>query len=192
MLRRFLAVSCSLLIPASIAASACGPDPKPLECTEPHPSFDVLIVAPDGQLPPDMVVRVAYGGSSVEEYRADMPAIRQVVFCEPALPDGGAPPLANDAGAGGQGGAGGEAGAPSGGGMGGEATASAGSGGGAELDAGGAALPGLRCELWTQGPATLEVEAREFEPVERTLRVSTSACTVMETIELQPLDGGTI
>jgi len=125
-----------------------------------------------------MVVRVAYGGSSVEEYRADMPAIRQVVFCEPALPDGGAPPLANDAGAGGQGGAGGEAGAPSGGGMGGEATASAGSGGGAELDAGGAALPGLRCELWTQGPATLEVEAREFEPVERTLRVSTSACTV--------------
>jgi hypothetical protein len=186
--RRFLFLGCSLLVPASAFAPACGPDPRPLECREPHPSFNVVISAPgEALLPPDTRISVAYGGSSVEEYQADMPGLRQVVFCEPSLPDGGALPQANSGGAAGEGG---------------ETQSSAGAagdtstGGGGEGGASGAAgkrvgpLLALRCELWTQGPATIQIEAASFAPVERKLRVSTSVCTVTETIELEPLDGG--
>ena len=193
-LRRFLGSTLSLLALSAAAAVSCGPDAPPLECPEPHPSFDVLIMAPDGPLPPTTWVHVAYGGSSFEDYHADMPGPRQVVFCEPTAADGGALQEPEDSGvdASAAGGAGGE---PSLAALGGAAGASGGHGGaGGE---GGAtpelasALAGLRCQLWTQGPATITVDSGEvYALAEQKLKVSNTVCTVVETIELEPPEDG--
>jgi hypothetical protein len=177
----------SLFVLSAVLAPSCGPDAPPLECPEPHPSFDVLIVAKDGPLPSDTLVTVAYGGGS-EEYRADAPGPKQVVFCEPTTADGGAlPPM----GAGGESGAGGAGGEPSANANGG-APNSLGGGGGVGGETGAtphasALLEGIRCQLWTQGPATVTVDTNDvYETKVHPLRVSNTVCTVVETIEVAP------
>jgi hypothetical protein len=52
--------------------------------------------------------------------------------------------------------------------------------------AGGAAgaTESLECELWTEGPATIEVKALGYEPVERELKVDLEVCTTAVTLEL--------
>lgn len=77
MIRSLLAVS---LLPLLIG---CGPDQR--QCTRSQVSFKVVLELPGQPLPEDTVVRVMYGGSSVEEYRLDERGVHhEVVFCGPA------------------------------------------------------------------------------------------------------------
>lgn len=49
--------------------------------------------------------------------------------------------------------------------------------------AGDEAYAALQCELWTEGPATVQITATGFEPIERDLRIDEDECTTP--IELQ-------
>jgi hypothetical protein len=55
-----------------------------------------------------------------------------------------------------------------------------GEGGRAAEESGGALL----CELWTEGPATVQITATGFEPLERDLRVDEDECTTSIELEL--------
>lgn len=210
-MRSRLIASLALFTSAAVLmAPACGPDPKPLDCPEPHPAFDVLVVAPDGPLPPDLKLSVRYGGSSEEIYRLGVPGERQVVFCRASGTDGGVLSTPEDAGSDadaslegrGEGGGGGNHAELEGGAAGQSAGAagrgSDGHGGqGGQSEGGSSGIlssdegwPGLRCELYTEGPATIELEATGFEPEIRELRLSPKVCTVFEAIELSRLDAG--
>lgn len=62
--------------------------------------------------------------------------------------------------------------------------------GGRSGDEGGASglVPGsyaaLQCELWTEGPATVQITASGFEPLERDLRIDADECTTPIELEL--------
>jgi hypothetical protein len=107
----------------------------------------------------------------------------QVLFCarsdregEPLAGGGGA---ASGGGAAGNGGAGGASGA-----------------GGTGASAGGAAplapsgVPALRCTLWTQGPATLEITGTGYLDQVEELELMRGTCTVEAQLELMRGDGG--
>jgi len=42
----------------------------------------------------------------------------------------------------------------------------------------------LLCELWTEGPATVRIEATGFQPLERDLRIDEDECTTPVELEL--------
>lgn len=42
----------------------------------------------------------------------------------------------------------------------------------------------LQCELWTEGPATVQITASGFEPLERDLRIDEDECTTPVELEL--------
>jgi len=170
-----LLLACALLPPF-----ACGPDAEPPPPCE-NEDFNVLIRAASGDLPADTVVTMIYG-SGREEYRVGEEDSPLSLFCEPATRDGEAlDPGDGSAGAGGSP-AGGASGA-------GGASASAGAGGatGATNSQG---VPALRCSLWTDGPATLEITAEGYPKHTVELELRRGTCTVDELIELMQGDAG--
>lgn len=127
----------------------------------------MLLTAENGPLPADTRINVRYGGNrDGEPYALGDTRTPQAVFCkELTSPPGGAEPQAN-AGAGGTG--------------------------------DGATPPeanvwGLRCRLFTQGPARLDVDAEGYEPIEdESLSFDDERrCEVEKPVELKrSLDGG--
>lgn len=148
---------------------ACGPDPKPQPPCD-GPTYELLLrTGNDVQLPDDTRLNVRYGGNHEgESYGIGQTTSGQAVFCtEETSPRGGAP---------------------------GESDASAGAGG-----AGGSAPPdtgvwALSCQLYTQGPARIDVTATGYEAIEEqdlTLD-ERKRCRVEVDIELQvAMDTGT-
>lgn len=126
----------SLLLLVSIPS--CGPDKRPQAPCD-GPSFNLVVRAEDGPLPPDTRINVRYGSNQDgEPYQLGQQASPQAVFCEEDTSTGGAPSSA--------GGAGGEV---------------------SETTAEPAGVQALRCRLYTQGPARLDVTATGYEPIER-------------------------
>jgi hypothetical protein len=155
-------------------AVACGSDPKPTEpCRDGRPDFELLITAPGGPLPADLVVHVEYGGGE-EEYSLASPGTQAVLFCDPSDREGNVidagTPSGGDAGAfGREAGTGGEGGAH------GEASAQA-----------------LFCRIWSFGAARIEVETMAYptiEPLE--LTPEKGVCTGKEELQLSMPDAGT-
>jgi hypothetical protein len=129
------------LLIALVAAlfAACGPDHKPDEPCD-GPTFNLVVTAEPGPLPPDTQINVRYGGNQEgEPYALGDTRTPQAVFCVESTTAGGAPSASEPvvAGAGGT---------PN------EATADAG-------------VQVLRCRLYTQGPARLDVTASGYVPV---------------------------
>lgn len=127
---------------AAAPFAACGPDRRPEEPCE-GPSFNLLIKAETGPLPPDTRINVRYGGNpDGEPYQLGKPRTPQAVSCLEDTSPGGAP--SDDRASGVAAGAGGES-APD-----------------------DTAVWRLRCALYTQGPARLDVTAKGYEPIKDT------------------------
>jgi hypothetical protein len=103
----------------------------------------------------------------------------QVLFCARTNREG--EPL-EGGGAAGNSGAGGASGASGAGGAG------ASAGGAAPLAPSG--VPALRCTLWTQGPATLEITGSGYLDQREELELMRGTCTVEAQLELMRGDGG--
>lgn len=134
---------------------ACGPGKRPPEGCD-GPSFNLVVHAEDSPLPPDTRINVRYGSNQEgEPYALGQPPRKQAVFCEEDTVQGGGPSEVPAPSRGANGGAGGAAGEASG-----EPAPS--------LEAGGASpeVWALRCRLYTQGPARVDVTATGYEPVE--------------------------
>ncbi|RYZ04043.1 MAG: hypothetical protein EOO73_25675 [Myxococcales bacterium] len=160
------------------SATACGPGQRPPEGCD-GPSFNLVVQAEEGPLPPDTRINVLYGSNQEgEPYALGQPGRKQAVFCEEDTVQGGAPSERSDSGSasaesGGAGGAPSEAPAPP------------------EGDPGAAAerVWALRCRLYTQGPARLDVTATGYEPIEdRALSFADDdRCDVEALVVLTPL-----
>lgn len=109
---------------------------------------------------------VAYG-SGREEYALSARGRPEILFCKAT--DANGEPL--DEGLGGVGGAAGQ-------GAGGE--------GGNDSGRRGDDVRGLRCELWTQGPATITVLAEGYAELTEDLRRERSECTLTKELKLEP------
>lgn len=133
-MRSWLA-SLHLLAIGTTAIGACGPDKRPEEPCD-GPSFNLVVTAEGGPLPPDTRINVRYGSNQKgEAYRLGQQTSPQAVFCDEdrnTLPGVGG---ANLGGA-----------AP------------------AETDA--RDVQALRCRLYTQGPARLDATATGYQAVE--------------------------
>ena len=126
---------------AAAPFGACGPDRRPEEPCE-GPSFNLVVKAEAGPLPADTRINVRYGGNpDGEPYQLSKPRTPQAVKCVEDTSPGGAP--SDDA-----------------------ASALAGAGGASAPDD--ATVWSLRCALFTQGPARLDVTATGYEPIEDT------------------------
>lgn len=165
---------------AGLLLLGCGPDdPPPPPCR--GADFQVLVAALTGELPRDLVVRVKYGANpGGEEFRMTEATTPVAVFCSRATRDGmvlvGGLPIPDGAG-----------GMPA-----------AFSGGGGEGGGGGAVdgpivhppaksgVEALSCRLWTDGPATLELEAEHYHPLDEIpdLETESGVCTVEEEVLL--------
>ncbi len=153
----------------------CGPDQKPsLPCE--GPTFNLVLRAPSGPLPADTRLLVKYGGNNDgEAYELGTAPQPQVVFCsEEASAPGG-----NTAATPGAGGV--------------AATDPTDLAGGAAGEAGARGLPedgvqALKCRLYTQGPARLDVTASGYEPIlEHDLTLGKVRCAVDVEVVLTPL-----
>ena len=117
---------------------ACGPDPKPEEPCN-GPTFNLLVRADGGPLPSDTRINVRYGANQDgEPYALGKAGPAQAVHCTEDTSPGGQPSTTDDqddAGNAGQGGSGNEP------------------------------VWKLRCLLYTQGPAHLDVTASGYAPV---------------------------
>jgi len=129
----------------AVPFAACGPDHRPEEPCE-GPSFNLVVRTDLGvPLPPDTRINVRYGGNpDGEPYALGEARTPQAVSCRET--SGGAP-SGDDESASGDGGA------------------AAGSVGSAPEPEGVAVLA-LKCGLYTQGPARLDVTAEGYEPIE--------------------------
>ena len=144
----------------STLLGACGPDKRPQEPWCDGPSFNLVVTAEGGPLPPDTRINVRYGSNQDgEPYTLGQPAFPQAVFCDE---DQG------PAGESGQSGAGGAGGAP-----------------GVERSELG--VQALRCRLYTQGPAHLDATASGYQPIDdQSLSFDTKDhCEVEIDVELQ-------
>jgi hypothetical protein len=150
---------------SALMVLACGHDPRPVIPCGPEPDFIVSISAEDGSLSRDTVVRVYYGGGDPEhpeEFRIDEQAPHFVLFCE--VTDSARNAI--------------DAGIP---GVGGEAGASH-----ENRDP----VQGIRCRMWTDGSAQLEVES-SFQPTQRlNLTPKKDECTVPTDFLLKRGDAG--
>ena len=134
------------VVGAALAGTvACGPDPKPEEpCS--GPSFNLVVRTAGAALPSDTRINVRYGGNREgEAYSLGDTRTPQAVFCTEDASAGGAP-------------TGGPQARPS--------AASSGEPDGAGNDDTAESVWALRCRLYTQGPARLDVTASGYEPVE--------------------------
>lgn len=158
----------------------CGPDsPPPPPCR--GADFQVLVAALAGDLPRDLLVRVKYGANPEgEEFRMTEATTPVAVFCSRATRDGkvldGGLPIPEGA-------SGMPAEFPAGGGEG---------GGGGAVDVPvvhpppKSGIEALSCRLWTDGPATLELEAEHYHPLDEIpdLDTESGVCTVEEEVLL--------
>jgi len=88
---------CGFVLGVAVASAGCGPDKRPQPFCD-GPSFNLVVTAEDGVLPPDTRINVRYGSNQAgEPYVVGQKTSGQSVFCE-ALSN--AP---GDAGAGGAG-----------------------------------------------------------------------------------------
>jgi len=145
----------------ALAFTGCGPNPKPSEPCD-GPTFNLLLKAAQGPLPPDTRLVVKYGGNNDgEPYALGETPSPQVVFCsEKTASEGGA--TASEGGA----------------------TASEDSG--ETPNEGG--VYSLFCRLYTQGPARVDVTATGYEAIEeRDLTLGKKRCLVDVELELTPL-----
>ena len=125
------------------AFAGCGPDRRPDEPCD-GPTFNLVVTAENGPLPPDTRINVRYGGNQDgEPYALSDSRQRQAVFCDRIGV--------------GAGGASGSAGAGSSGADAGDAPSDTPS-----VDA----VEALHCRLYTQGPARLDVTASGYQPVD--------------------------
>jgi len=157
--------------------ASCGPDAEPPECHG-GPDFSVLITAPSGPLPPETVVKLYYGGRAPEDPEvltvAD-PQTPQALFCyvsdKNGVYDSTGPALGSKTSAAAQstGGAGGETGA-----------------GGAGPEDG--TIPALVCNLYTDGPARLEVVTASYDLARLELALKKGVCIVQGSIVLESTD----
>lgn len=114
-----------------------------------------MVQADDAPLPPDTRINVLYGSNQEgEPYELGKPGRKQAVFCEEDTVQGGGPSESAEPGPGAMegGGAGGAAGS--------DGAAPAPSEGDASTD-----VWALRCRLYTQGPARVDVTAEGYEPI---------------------------
>ena len=140
----------------------CPNDPAEHDECGDEPDFLVTISTETGLLPPDLRVLVEYGGGhELFTFRSGVQP--SVVFCSRILSSAGG------AGASGSVFAAGEAGA-----------------GGTGSDA-----ASLACQLYTEGPATIELSAAGYITLERDLRVDAEQCTTTVELELAPKPGPT-
>jgi hypothetical protein len=161
-------------------AVACGDDAPDAPPCRAVPDFTVDISAVTGWLPENTRVSVTFGGGSIEEYSPAVPHDAAVLFCKTELGPLGA------GGAGGEAGAGAAPVAPAplagtaGTGVGGaDGGAGSGSGGSGER----VVIRSIHCELWTGGPATLEVKARDWDE-KLALERDPKLCTTPEDVVL--------
>jgi hypothetical protein len=146
---------------------ACGPDARPKEPCGAEADFTVLISAANGALPIGTRVTVTYG-SGREEYVVGAPSRPEILFCD-VLDEEGVP---IEPGAGGA--TGGSAGA-----------GPEGEGGGFGVRSADG-IAGLRCALWTQGPATIEIVAEGYPEISEDLRRGEGSCTLTKELVLAP------
>lgn len=124
------------LAPASFAA--CGPDHRPEEPCD-GPSFNLVVRAESGPLPADTRINVRYGGNpDGEPYQLGKRRTPQAVACMEDTSQGGAPSV----------------------------EAAAGAGGTSTESSEDEEVWSLKCGLYTQGPARLDVTATGFEPID--------------------------
>jgi hypothetical protein len=160
----------ALLLALGVAVPvACGPDARPQKPCGADPDFTVLISAVDGPLPPSIKVIVTYG-SGREEYVASSPARPEILFCDVTDEDGVPLEGGTDTSSGGAG-------------AGGAATEGEGGGPGARRKG---AIDGLRCALWTQGPATIEIVAEGYPNLVEDLKREEGSCSLTKELELAP------
>jgi len=155
-------------------ALGCGPDKRPQEGCD-GPSFNLVVRAENGPLPSDTRINVIYGSNQMgEPYELGRPARKQAVFCDEDTTVGGASGDGDDRGG------------PS------HSKANGGAGG----DAGVETTPepstqvqALRCRLYTQGPARLDVTATGYEPVKdhKLSFEDEPHCRVLAEVTLTPL-----
>jgi len=165
---RLALISLSPLSPLS--AAACGPDPKPGPPCE-GPTYNLVVKAENGPLPSDTRLNVRYGGNNEgESYTLGEEPMPQAVHCDEDTSGGGAP------------------GAPGAGG------GDAGLGGAGPDVSEGTDVWALRCRLYTQGPARIDVTASGYEPIEEQALILDEKlrCQVEVEVELEVLmDAGT-
>ena len=159
---------------------ACGPDPEPPAACGAVADFQVTISAAGGELPSDTVVVLIYG-SGREEYQLSNPETPEVLFCTPVDSEG----REIEVGEGGEGGEGGETEGGAGG-----AGRPGGGAGGAHPTPATEGVPALRCMLYTQGPATLEISAGNYGELREEFELRRGLCTVEAKVELMRGDAG--
>lgn len=146
--------------------AACGPDAKPGPPCD-GPTYHLVVRIDDAPLPPDLRLNVRYGGNHEgESYALGEKHTPQAVFCSEDMSQGGA---------------------------GNEPTPSGGASN-SEPEEAGSRVWALRCRLYTQGPARIDVAATGYEPIEEqdlTL-ANDERCRVDKIVELKLLmDAGT-
>jgi hypothetical protein len=159
------AIACGL---CGLGSLGCADDPAPPAICVDQPSFRLEIAAPHEPLPEDTAVRIAHG-AGCEQYTLGQSgtAALPCVAGDPAGVLFCAPlPTAapNDA---------------------------AGEGGASDQTA---QVSALRCEVWSDGAATLTVTSKGYVPVERQLQADVDDCgakTVNVAVELELLDAAT-
>lgn len=128
--------------------AACGPDAKPPPPCD-GPTFNLRVQAEDGPVPEGTKINVRYGGNhDGETYTVGEPHMSQAVFCTELAMIGGAPavePSQALAGAGA------------------DVAGDTGAGGSGASDSG---VMQVKCELYTQGAARLDVDAEGYEPIQ--------------------------
>ncbi len=151
------------------SVTACGPDQRPREGCD-GPSFNLVVSAVDGPLPADTRINVRYGSNQEgEPYALGQDSRKQAVFCEEDTVQGGGPSELRETGdqAGGAGGAGPAA---------------------PHEEGASADVWALRCRLYTQGPARIDITATGYETIEdRALSLDEDErCDVAAPIVLTP------
>lgn len=156
----------------ALIVPACGDDTSksPPSCSDPGPSFVVLVRADVGPLPEDTVMRVTYGAGREEHAIGRGSADGEVVFCQPSERDGSVLAAPAAAGAAGEG-----AGGAAVGGAGGDSAVST------------AAYPAALCALYTEGSASVDVVTAAYPPLHEDLEAEMDDCgsrTVSVQLEL--------
>lgn len=150
----------------SVPFAACGPDQRPDGLCN-GPSFNLIVRAQQGPLPEDTRINVRYGGNQEgEPYELGKPRAAQAVSCKEDLTEGGASST--------------------------DPQGAAGDAGGSAVDTlvdGAEGVAALRCSLYTQGPARLDVTATGYEPIEdQALSFDRKArCEVLVEVKLKAL-----
>ncbi len=153
-----------VLLSCGVALS-CSSPPGQDGCRGQLPAFVLSVKFAEGAVPPDTRVTVQYG-AGFDVYPPAEGKLNDVLFCAPlsSSPSG-------HAGAGGQGGAIGGA---------------LGGAGGFSGKVGSTAVAALRCELWTDSPVTVRVEAAHYPDLEDELEPRTDECgAVTREVELE-------